>query len=71
MGLFIELEIDQKRCVGIADCGKCVKVCPVQIFAENENRPESVAQNEDECTLCELCFDSCEPGALAIRKLYE
>ena len=35
MGLFIELEIDRAKCVGLSKCGMCVKVCPVQIFGES------------------------------------
>ena len=30
MSLFIKLEIDQEKCLGLAKCGKCVKVCPVK-----------------------------------------
>ena len=71
MGLFITLEIDQEKCIGITDCGKCVKVCPVQIFDRHDDRPFSVADNEDECTLCELCIEGCESGAIAIRKHYD
>lgn len=71
MGLFITLEIDQQKCLGLAKCGKCVTVCPVGIFGKNENRPQSIADNEDECTLCELCIESCKPDAISICKCYD
>ncbi len=28
MGLFISLEIDQQRCLGVDRCGKCIKAAP-------------------------------------------
>ena len=71
MGLFIKLEIDQEKCVGLANCGKCVQVCPVRIFSENGDRPMSIEDNEDECTLCDLCIDGCDPGAISVCKLYD
>ena len=71
MGLFIKLEIDLERCAGIAGCGKCLKVCPVQIFGKGDEFPLSIAENEDECTLCDLCLDICEPDAVKVCKLYE
>ena len=70
MGLFIELEIDQEKCVGLADCGNCVKVCPVQIFGENDGQPICIEENEDECTLCDLCLKGCQPDAITVHKLY-
>lgn len=71
MGLFIELEIDRAKCAGLSKCGMCVKVCPVQIFGENGDQPLSIADNEDECTLCNLCLDSCDPGAIRVCRLYD
>ena len=71
MGLFINLEIDLKRCVGISNCGKCLKVCPVQIFENGDKFPVSITENEDECTLCDLCLDICEPVAIKVCRLYE
>ena len=71
MGLFIKLEIDRAKCVGLSKCGMCVKVCPVQIFTENGDVPLNVPDNEDECTLCNLCIDSCDPDAITVCKLYD
>jgi NAD-dependent dihydropyrimidine dehydrogenase PreA subunit len=71
MSLFIKLQIDPAVCLGIEKCGKCIQVCPVNIFEAHGNYPEAVEDNEDECTLCNLCLDACDPHAITIRKLYE
>jgi NAD-dependent dihydropyrimidine dehydrogenase PreA subunit len=71
MGIFINLEIDLERCVGISRCGKCLKICPVRIFGAGDGYPVSLTENEDECTLCNLCLDVCEPNAIKVCRLYE
>ena len=71
MGIFVNLKIDLKRCLGISRCGECLKVCPVKIFDNGDEHPVSIAENEDECTLCDLCLDVCEPDAIRICKLYQ
>jgi NAD-dependent dihydropyrimidine dehydrogenase PreA subunit len=68
---FIRVEVDPGRCAGLAECGGCVRVCPVAIFGKAGDRPSVVEANQDECILCELCLKACAPGAIAIRKLYE
>ena len=68
---FIRVDINTAACVGIAQCGGCVRVCPVSIFRKNGDAPEVVAKNEDECILCELCLQACKPRAITINKLYE
>lgn len=68
---FIKVNVDMTTCVGIAKCGGCVRVCPVSIFQKDGDRPAVVDKNLDECILCELCLQSCKPGAIAIRKLYD
>ena len=71
MSLFIKLQIDEEKCLGIEKCGRCIKVCPVKIFAAKGDRPVSVGENEDECTLCDLCIANCDPGAITVVKKYE
>ena len=68
---FIAVDVDMAACVGIARCGGCVQVCPVTIFQKNGDKPAVVEKNLDECILCELCLQSCDPGAITIRKLYD
>ena len=69
--VFIDVEVDSS----IADDGelaaKLAEICPVDIFIADHGRIETVAENLDECVLCELCLDAAPDGALAIRKLYD
>ena len=71
MGVFIRVEIDEKKCLGLAKSGECVRICPVNIFEGKEGRVVVKEENEDECTLCNLCLSKCQPSAIAIKKLYE
>jgi NAD-dependent dihydropyrimidine dehydrogenase PreA subunit len=71
MSEFIRVEIDFSKCVGIEACGRCVKVCPVNVFDKRGGEPVIMKENEDECTLCDLCNQACDPGAVTIYKLYD
>jgi DNA-directed RNA polymerase subunit D len=71
MSEFIKLDIDLDRCLGIEKCGKCIQICPLNIFTSNGDYPKVVEANEDECTLCKLCLQGCEIDAITIHKLYE
>jgi len=71
MSEFIKLEICFSKCGGLKECGGCLKVCPVNIFEEKDDKPSIIHENQDECTLCDLCLEVCKPGALAITKLYD
>ena len=71
MSEFIRVKIDMDKCVGTKDCGRCVVVCPVSIFGDNEGKPVIREENEDECTLCRLCLEECKPLAIMIIKRYE
>lgn len=71
MSEFIRVEIDLEGCAGISRCGECVKVCPVNIFRKEDDTPAILEENEDECTLCDLCIKACSPGVITVRKLYE
>ena len=70
MSEFIKVTIDLKKCLGIAECGACIRVCPVNIFQKSKNEPRVVEHNQDECTLCDLCLNECTPDAVIIDKLY-
>jgi NAD-dependent dihydropyrimidine dehydrogenase PreA subunit len=56
----IELVI-QDRCTG---CGKCVQVCPTNVFDFSGERP-SIARQED-CQTCFLCELYCTSDALYV-----
>ena len=71
MGVFIRVEINSDSCAGVNDCGQCIHVCPVGIFKDSAQFPRVDEANEDECTLCGLCLQACEPHAITIRKLYD
>ncbi|MFH1953187.1 MAG: 4Fe-4S dicluster domain-containing protein [Pseudomonadota bacterium] len=71
MSEFIRVEIDFQKCVGIKECGECIGVCPVNIFGKKADHPAIIEENQDECTLCDLCVEACNPDAIAIKKLYE
>jgi NAD-dependent dihydropyrimidine dehydrogenase PreA subunit len=43
----------------------------VDIFAATESGVEVVAENLDECVLCNLCVDAAPDGAVRVVKLYE
>ena len=71
MGMFIRVEIDDKKCLGLEKSGECIRICPVNIFEAKDGRVVVKEENEDECTLCELCLTRCKPSTIRIKKLYE
>jgi NAD-dependent dihydropyrimidine dehydrogenase PreA subunit len=70
-GTFIGVEVDSSIADDAELAAKLAEVCPVDIFTADGGRIETVAQNLDECVLCELCLDAAPDGALAIKKLYD
>ena len=50
---------------------KLVEVCPVDIFTEYQGDLFIVEENQDECTLCNLCIEAAPDGTVKIIKLYE
>jgi NAD-dependent dihydropyrimidine dehydrogenase PreA subunit len=77
--LFIELKIRPERCVYVEGCRNCIRVCPVDIFAAPLAQSEAATQrlvarvveeNQDECTLCDLCLRECPTDAIELTKLY-
>lgn len=71
MGLFITAAIDEGKCLGLDTCGKCLAACPVNVFKKGKQIPTVDPENEDECTLCDLCLDVCKPDCIQITKEYE
>ena len=68
MALFIDVEINPKSCE--AGCRACIEVCPVDIFAMQDDQVVSLDEHEDECTLCDLCLERCPVSIITIHKLY-
>jgi ferredoxin len=69
MGIFIRVEVDEALC-GPDRGRRLVDVCPVNVFAWQADRLVTDPDNEDECTLCELCLSVYPEGAVTIRRLY-
>ena len=57
-----EVKFDIEHC---DSCGKCVEVCPEEIFIKREGRMKT--QNELKCTLCMDCLDACSKDPAAIK----
>jgi NAD-dependent dihydropyrimidine dehydrogenase PreA subunit len=73
MGMFIRVDVDDSivaKTPGLA--AKLVEVCPVKIFklGKKAGTVEVVEDNEDECTLCDLCMQASREGVRVV-KLYE
>jgi NAD-dependent dihydropyrimidine dehydrogenase PreA subunit/flavodoxin len=54
--------INQNACKG---CGKCVKVCPLQVIELTESK--AVPVKELDCTLCRLCEINCSERAISLH----
>ncbi len=69
MGIFIQIGLQQDQLTP-AQRAQIVALCPVDIFAVEGDQLVSKPDQEDECTLCELCLRAAPPNAIAIHKLY-
>jgi NAD-dependent dihydropyrimidine dehydrogenase PreA subunit len=57
MAMFIRVDIDDAVQADADLCKKLADVCPVDIFAvDDSGRVDTVEENLDECTLCDLCI---------------
>lgn len=69
--LFIGIEVDDSVASDPALAGKLVEVCPVDIFAKNDDGTLRIVQdNLDECVLCQLCINAAPAGTVKVLKLY-
>ena len=56
--------------IGACDgCGKCVEVCPRHILAMEDGRAK--VTNILECSLCKLCVEECEAGAIKVTPVLD
>lgn len=69
--VFIDVEVEASVAGDAELARKLAEVCPVDIFAAGEGGVEIVAENLDECVLCDLCVDAAPPGSVRVIKLYE
>jgi NAD-dependent dihydropyrimidine dehydrogenase PreA subunit len=70
-GIFIDVELSEAARNDGELARKLEEACPVDIFAAREGRTEIVAENLDECVLCELCLNAAPPGGVRVVKLYD
>jgi NAD-dependent dihydropyrimidine dehydrogenase PreA subunit len=70
-GLFIDVEVAAPHAHDAALAKKLEEACPVDIFEAGDAGVRIVAENLDECTLCDLCIQAAPPGAVRVIKLYE
>ncbi len=70
--LFIAVEVDDAVAHDSELARKLTEVCPVDIFAQNEDGTlRLVDENLDECVLCELCLNATPAGTVRVIKLYD
>lgn len=55
------LDIDKNFCI---KCGKCVRVCPSEIFIQDENSKAVKTQFVDSCIVCGHCVAVCPEDAV-------
>jgi NAD-dependent dihydropyrimidine dehydrogenase PreA subunit len=70
--LFIDVEVDDAVAQDPELARKLTEVCPVDIFAQNEDGTLRIVEdNLDECVLCELCLNATPAGTVRVIKLYD
>jgi NAD-dependent dihydropyrimidine dehydrogenase PreA subunit len=70
--IFIDVEVDEQVARDPEIAHKLTEVCPVDIFAQNEDGTlRIVEENLDECVLCYLCVEAAPQGTVRVIKLYE
>ena len=70
-GIFIRVEVDPAAAADGELARKLEEACPVDIYAAGAGGVGIVAENLDECVLCELCLDAAPAGAVRVVKLYD
>jgi NAD-dependent dihydropyrimidine dehydrogenase PreA subunit len=71
MGLFIEVTLENSNPIAPEVGNNLATSCPVDIFTWTGSELAVVREQEDECTLCELCLDLAPRGAIVIHKRYK
>lgn len=56
----LRVKLDEEKCVA---CGKCRRLCPMNVDVPNNSRRR---QNATECILCMRCVDNCPQKALKL-----
>jgi NAD-dependent dihydropyrimidine dehydrogenase PreA subunit len=58
----VTLQLDKDICVG---CGRCIEVCPRQVFAMGDKKAYIV--DRDSCIECGACRRNCAFNALTVK----
>ena len=62
-------QINYDSCI---NCGKCIKVCPIDAISKSvENNKEVVKIDEDRCLGCGVCGRNCHKKSITLRKRKE
>ncbi len=70
--MFIDVEVDASVASDKDLVKKLTEVCAVDIFApKDDGTLRIVADNLDECVLCDLCIEAAPKGTVRVRRLYE
>jgi NAD-dependent dihydropyrimidine dehydrogenase PreA subunit len=69
--VFIDVEVDASVAGDAELAARLEEVCPVDIFRAGDSGVEIVAENLDECVLCDLCVEAAPEGTVRVIKLYE
>jgi NAD-dependent dihydropyrimidine dehydrogenase PreA subunit len=69
--VFIDVEVDTSVAADAELAAKLEEVCPVDIFRAGDSGVEIVAENLDECVLCDLCVGAAPAGTVRVIRLYE
>ncbi|HEY1238177.1 MAG TPA: hypothetical protein VGE91_07550 [Solirubrobacterales bacterium] len=70
-GIFIDVEVSDEVRDNAGLAAKLEEVCPVDIFAADDGKVQTVRENLDECVLCNLCVEAAPPGGVVVKKLYD
>jgi NAD-dependent dihydropyrimidine dehydrogenase PreA subunit len=70
-GVFIDVEVAPDVASDPELAPKLEEVCPVDIYAADDDGVKIVRENLDECVLCELCIEAAPPGTVVVKKLYD
>jgi NAD-dependent dihydropyrimidine dehydrogenase PreA subunit len=62
LGNVATLRLEPAECIG---CGRCMEVCPHQVFALSENRAHIV--DFDACMECGACAMNCPVDAIRVE----
>jgi len=55
--------IDQAACVS---CGRCVEICPVDVFRSRAEDQRAYVAYPDDCSGCHFCAQECPVACIAI-----